>query len=152
MPSRVRRMQSEIDALRLEREVEQLRDTNRQLTEALRETTRLLHKLRPCGRQPISGERKLYVAGLQRYRCANPHGTCPLWKCGDGTFGPEGWDVDHKEPWSTCMRNDVASLQALCGICHNLKSRLERMKALDDEACTKPADGKDVADKEGWPD
>ena len=147
MPSRVRRLQAELDAIHLQREVDHLKEANRQLTDALRETTRLLVKLRPCGRQQVSGERKLYVAGLQRYRCANPFGSCPLWRCGDGTFGPEGWDVDHREPYSTCMRNDVASLQALCGICHNLKSRLERMKLIEEEV-SKSDDGINVQDKE----
>ena len=147
MPSRVRRLQAELDALRLEKEVQQLRDINRQLSEALRESTRLLLKLKPCGRPPISGEKKLCVAGLQRYRCANPFTTCPLHKNGDGTFGPEGFECDHKEQWSVCMRSDLSNLQCLCHICHGLKSRLERMRVLDEDT-SKPADGKDIADKE----
>ena len=118
MPSRVRRLQAELDTIHLQREVDHLKEANRQLTDALRETTRLLVKLRPCGRQQVSGERKLYVAGLQRYRCANPFGSCPLWRCGDGTFGPEGWSIDHERQWSKGYDDRESNLRALCATCH----------------------------------
>ena len=61
----------------------------RELSEALRESTRLLNKCRPA-RPPIPHERKLLVAARQKWRCANPTGACLLYKLGDGCFDEFG--------------------------------------------------------------
>ena len=133
MPSRVRLLQAELDAIHLQRENELLRDLYMKQTMALRDSTKLLHRLKPFGRPPISNDKKLYVAGLQRFRCANPYQTCPLHRLGDGTFDESGFECDHKEMWCSSLRSDISNLQCLCHMCHGLKSRLERIKKFDDE-------------------
>ena len=101
-----------------------------ELTEALRESTRILNRCRPQ-RPAIPHERKL-VAARQRWKCANPTGKCLLYKLGDGSFDEHGlFEIDHCDRWSASYRNDRFNLQALCCVCHASKSRAERLLELE---------------------
>ena len=105
----------------------------RELSEALRESTRVLNRCRPQ-RPPIPNERKLLVAARQKWKCANPSGNCMLFTLGDGSFDEHGlFEVDHRDRWSTSYRNDRFNLQALCVVCHSAKSRAERLAELEEE-------------------
>ena len=119
--------------VRLEQQVAQLEEVVRRQHEALRESTKLLLKCRPA-RLPVPHDRKLLTAASQRWKCANPYGTCLLFEVSDGTFDDSLFEVDHVEAYSVSYRS-VGNLQALCGMCHNKKTRLERLRALErDEA------------------
>jgi hypothetical protein len=110
----------------------ELEQAVRELNEALRESTRLLNKFRPQ-RPTIAHERKMLTGARQGWTCANPFGTCLLYKLGDGTFDESGlFEVDHVERYSKSYRNDRFNLQALCPYCHSAKSRKERLEDLED--------------------
>ena len=65
-------------AVQLRDRVRQLEGVVTGLNEALRESTKLLVRLRPS-RPPIPHERKLLVAASQGWKCKNPFNTCPLY-------------------------------------------------------------------------
>jgi len=74
----------------------------------------------PVKRHVTSGTKKL-VAGRQRYMCAAtvPGYVCPL----SGTpFDEAGYEVDHILPLSDGGTNEASNLQALCLMCHRVKS------------------------------
>ena len=93
--------------------------------------TKLLVKTRPS-RPPIPHERKLLVAAAQKWKCANPFGTCLLYKVGEGYFDESLFEADHIDPYSKSFRS-VANIARLCPMCHNIKSRMERLQALEEE-------------------
>lgn len=74
----------------------------------------------PTKRNVTAGTKKL-VAGKQRYTCkANVSGyACPL---KGAPFDEAGYEVDHIVPLSEGGSNDVSNLQALCLMCHRVKS------------------------------
>lgn len=74
----------------------------------------------PTKRHVTAGTKKL-VAGRQRYTCsANVSNyECPL----KGTpFDEAGYEVDHIVPLSDGGTNEASNLQALCLMCHRVKS------------------------------
>jgi hypothetical protein len=74
----------------------------------------------PTKRHVTAGTKKL-VAGRQRYMCAAnvSEYACPL----RGTpFDEAGYEVDHIVPLSEGGSNDASNLQALCLMCHRVKS------------------------------
>ena len=117
-------------AVQLRDRVRQLEGVVTGLNEALRESTKLLVRLRPS-RPPIPHERKLLVAASQGWKCKNPFDTCPLYRLGDGYFDESLFECDHTVPHHQCYRNDKAALQCLCPYCHNVKSRRERLALLE---------------------
>lgn len=74
----------------------------------------------PTKRHVTAGTKKL-VAGRQRYMCAGSveNYVCPL----QGTpFDEAGYEVDHIVPLSEGGTNEASNLQALCLMCHRVKS------------------------------
>lgn len=83
-------------------------------------------------RKNLSEGIKKLVAGKQQYRCANrprsgviKNYNCPLWniKERNGSFGEEGYEIDHIKEVSRGGSNDMNNLQALCLSCHSVKTR-----------------------------
>ena len=117
----------ELENLRLHREVAELRALHMRHMEALKESSALLLKSRPP-RPHISAEKKLLIAGEQRFRCAGDRERCPCWILNQGSFDESGFEIDHSPAWRDAYRSDRLSLQALCHSCHALKTRLERIR------------------------
>jgi len=83
----------------------------------------------------VTESMKKYIAGKQHYQCANKPGSnipgvdgyeCPLWKSTDqerGNFDASGFEIDHKE--EHCINHDdsLENLQALCKMCHSVKTK-----------------------------
>ena len=118
------------EAAQLHDRVRQLEGVVTGLNDALRESTKLLVRLRPS-RGPIPHERKLLIAASQGWKCKNPFGSCPLYKLGDGFFDESLFECDHTLPYSQSFRNDRGNLACLCPYCHNVKSRRERLALLE---------------------
>lgn len=83
-------------------------------------------------RKNLSEGLKKLVAGKQQYRCANrprsgviKNYNCPLWniKERNGSFGEEGYEIDHIKEVSRGGSNEINNLQALCLSCHSVKTR-----------------------------
>lgn len=104
------------EAAQLHDRVRQLEGVVTGLNDALRESTKLLVRLRPS-RGPIPHK--------------NPFGSCPLYKLGDGFFDESLFECDHTLPYSQSFRNDRGNLACLCPYCHNVKSRRERLALLE---------------------
>lgn len=91
----------------------------------------------------VSDSQKKRVAGRQRYRCAASvlNYKCPL--NGD-PFDESGYEIDHIQELRDGGNNDISNLQALCPMCHrvktsrktseigNLVSRFEEVKISED--------------------
>ena len=127
-----------LENVRLQQANNDLADAVKEMNEALRESTKLLLKTRPP-RPQIPHERKLLVAAQQGWRCANPFGTCLLHRIGSGLFDESLFECDHVEPYSKSFRS-VGNLACLCAYCHNIKSRLERLQALEEEQSVRDDD------------
>src|SRR5579872_3534362 len=75
---------------------------------------------------------KKKVAAKQHFRCANKPNSnlvgiedyqCPLWKNnGDGVFDESGYNIDHINEHSLTQNDNIKNLQALCLMCHGLKT------------------------------
>lgn len=75
---------------------------------------------------------KKIVAGKQNFKCANSPNSkvvenysCPLWenKTRKGSFGEEGYHIDHIKEFCISKNNDIKNLQALCVSCHSVKTK-----------------------------
>jgi len=75
---------------------------------------------------------KKLVAGRQNYKCANKINSqvvknynCPLWQNEErqGSFGEEGYQIDHIIEHSVSRNDTPENLQALCLSCHSVKTR-----------------------------
>lgn len=82
-------------------------------------------------RSVSEGTKKL-VAGKQNYKCANSpkskvveNYSCPLWehKTRKGSFGEEGYHIDHIKEFCISKNDDITNLQALCVSCHSVKTK-----------------------------
>jgi len=82
----------------------------------------------------VSESVKKSVAGRQYYKCANKPGSnlrgltnykCPLWKSIDqqGSFDESGYEIDHIIEHVTSKNDDKSNLQALCIMCHMVKTK-----------------------------
>ena len=120
-----------LENMKLQKANKEMQDALKEMNDALRESTKLLQKTRPA-RPVIPHERKLLVAAQQGWKCANPFGTCLLYRLGEGFFDQSLFEVDHIEPYCKSFRS-VSNLQATCCYCHNIKSRMERLQALEEE-------------------
>ena len=129
-----REVQLELELLRAHARVRDLEEVVTQQSEALKECSKLLQRCRPHTRPAIPHERKVIQAALQNFKCADPYGSCPLWKISDGTFCVSGglWETDHNLPWSSCYYS-AGNLQSLCSLCHSVKSRRDRLAAMEAE-------------------
>ena len=123
---------ADLENAQLRERVRQLESVVSGLNDALRESTKLLVRLRPA-RAPIPHERKLLVAASQGWKCIDPFGMCPLYRIGTGYFDESLFECDHTIPHAQCYRSDRAALQCLCPYCHNVKSRRERLAMLEEE-------------------
>jgi len=74
----------------------------------------------------VTESQKKSVAGKQNFKCkANiTEYNCPLYFNGrDGTFDEAGYEIDHIEEVSLENNNDLDNLQALCPMCHRVKTK-----------------------------
>ena len=111
--------QLEIELLRTREKVRALESTVQQMSESLKESTKLLLRCRPHNRPTIPHDRKLLIASEQEWKCADPMGDCPMYKFSDGTFSACGglFEVDHREPFHASYRTSGnVWLGALCGV------------------------------------
>ena len=124
--------QLEIELLRTREKVRALESTVQQMSESLKESTKLLLRCRPHNRPTIPHDRKLLIASEQEWKCADPMGDCPMYKFSDGTFSACGglFEVDHREPFHASYRTS-GNVWALCAACHNAKTRRDRLAALE---------------------
>lgn len=83
-------------------------------------------------KRKVSEALKKLIAGKQNYKCANKINTqvvknynCPLWqnKQRNGSFGEEGYQIDHIIEHSVSKNDAPENLQALCLSCHSVKTR-----------------------------
>ena len=72
-------------------------------------------------KRKVSAAVKKQVAGTQRFTCAsNVEGySCPL---NGNPFDEAGFEIDHIKPLSEGGSNEPSNLQALCLMCHRVKS------------------------------
>src|ERR1044071_5373644 len=88
----------------------------------------------------ISEAKKKNIAGRQFYKCANEPGAklqglieyeCPLWnKLGTnkGSFDESGYEIDHIKEYCISADNSIENLQALCKMCHSVKTKRFAMR------------------------
>lgn len=83
-------------------------------------------------KRKVSEALKKIIAGRQTYKCANKINSqivknynCPLWQNKDrnGSFGEEGYQIDHIIEHSISKNDSPDNLQALCLSCHSVKTR-----------------------------
>jgi len=80
----------------------------------------------------ITPSTKHHIANRQKYKCANNPNVilkgigeykCPLWQSlSEGTFDASGFEIDHIEEFSISQNDDHKNLQALCLMCHRVKT------------------------------
>jgi len=86
-------------------------------------------------KRTLTASQKKSVAGRQYYKCANKPGSnllglsdylCPLWDRSDkdikGCFDKSGYEIDHIEEFCITQNDDLDNLQALCRMCHSVKT------------------------------
>lgn len=74
----------------------------------------------------VSESQKKIIAGRQHYKCTNNINNyeCPLYFNGrDGSFDEAGYEIDHINELSISFNNDISNLQALCIMCHRVKTK-----------------------------
>jgi hypothetical protein len=88
----------------------------------------------------VTEAQKKYVAGEQSYKCNNKPGynliglndyECPLWNLpgnNRGSFDKSGYEIDHIKEWSVTQNDGLENLQALCLMCHRVKTKNFIMK------------------------
>ena len=103
----------------------------KQQCDSLRESTKLLQRLRPP-RPAIPQDKRLQIAADQKWKCADPFGDCILYQISDGTFDSNSlFEIDHVEPHHLSFRT-VNNLVATCVTCHQKKTRQERLQELEE--------------------
>ena len=72
-------------------------------------------------KRKVTDSMKRRVAGIQRFTCK---GNVPGYKCplSGLPFDESGYDIDHIQPLSEGGTNEISNLQALCLMCHRVKS------------------------------
>ncbi len=88
----------------------------------------------------VSEALKKRVAGRQYYKCQNKPGLelrglvdykCPLWKISGeckGCFDESGYEIDHIIEHSISADDNEDNLQALCKLCHAVKTKRYNMQ------------------------
>jgi 5-methylcytosine-specific restriction endonuclease McrA len=91
----------------------------------------------PTKRHVTAGTKKL-VAGRQRYTCAaNVEGyVCPL---ANKPFDEAGYEIDHIVALKDGGTNETSNLQALCLMCHRVKSNRSSVGKPKEDAPPKPS-------------
>lgn len=90
-------------------------------------------------RRKVTPGTKSQVATRQKFRCMNRPGSnirglqgynCPLWRLYDddgiynnGVFDESGYEIDHINEWSKTRNDNIDNLQALCCMCHRVKTK-----------------------------
>lgn len=83
-------------------------------------------------KRKVSEALKKLIAGKQTYKCANllnsnviKNYNCPLWQNKEraGSFGEEGYQIDHIIEHSVSKDDSPENLQALCISCHSVKTK-----------------------------
>ena len=120
----------ELENLKLQRRVAELEEALKEMNEALKESTKLLTRTKPT-RPPIPHERKLLVAAAQKWKCANPFGTCLLYKLGDGVFNEALFEADHIYPYSPFDRWQILPACALCAIIQKAATNGYKLSSLN---------------------
>lgn len=81
---------------------------------------------------PLSNAIKNIVASKQSFKCANKPDIklkgledydCILWKTSDGSFDGSGFTIDHIIERCLGGSHDLNNLQALCSMCHMVKTK-----------------------------
>ena len=91
-----------------------------------------LQRARPK-RPKMSATRSIWIAGKQSFKCAGDRSICPCWLLRDGTFGPEGWQIDHIQRWSVGYDDRETNLNAKCATCHFRTTKEQIMGAHNDD-------------------
>ena len=76
-------------------------------------------------KRQITESQKKTIAGRQNYKCKGNiyNYSCPLYFNGrDGTFDESGYEIDHIEEFSIQGNEKLENLQALCLMCHRVKT------------------------------
>jgi len=106
---------------------------------------------------------KKTIAARQSFKCANNQSDawassptnydCTLWQCRDGTFDEAGYEIDHIAEVSISGDNSVENLQALCPMCHRVKTKRFLQQKKSEKAVAKTTDkttgGAKATDKVG---
>lgn len=80
----------------------------------------------------ISKKKIQIILNRQQNKCANgpdvelwrlENYICPLWRHNNGTFDNAGYEIDHVVEHSKTHDNDIDNLQALCPMCHTVKTK-----------------------------
>ena len=77
----------------------------------------------------LTESRKKTIAAKQGFKCANkdsivvPEYICKLWQNSDGIFDEAGYEIDHKVEFSITKDDSDENLQALCPMCHRVKTK-----------------------------
>ena len=94
----------------------------------------------------VSEAKKKTVAGRQFFKCANRPGLlisglenykCPLWQLVEnnkGSFDESGYEIDHIVEHSISGNDKINNLQALCKMCHTVKTKRFNSKLVDSES------------------
>ena len=76
-------------------------------------------------KRKVTESQKKTIAGRQNYKCRGNIWSykCPLYfKSRDGTFDEAGYEIDHINELSVSNNNELGNLQALCPMCHRVKT------------------------------
>ena len=102
---------------RLKQQIEDLEETVARQASEMAHLVSHLRRVKPK-RPRMSVTRSIWIAGKQGFKCAGDRSVCPCWLLREGTFGPEGWSIDHERQWSKGYDDREANLRALCATCH----------------------------------
>ena len=123
LKSRLEVAETRLENKSLEEKIRKLEEVVDQLSFALKESTSLLIKQRLPPRPYISSTKKAILAQQQSFKCCNPLGNCPRHKLAEGIFGPDLWEVDHINQWSTTALHSTnlqgtSNFRCCCSFCH----------------------------------
>ena len=102
---------------RHQQQIEQLEATVARQASEMAHLVSHLRRVKPK-RPRMSATRSIRIAGKQGFKCAGDRSVCPCWLLREGTFGPEGWSIDHERQWSKGYDDRESNLRALCATCH----------------------------------
>lgn len=77
-------------------------------------------------KRKVTESQKKTVAGKQNFKCKGnvDDYECPLYfNKRDGMFDEAGYEIDHINELSKSNNNDIDNLQALCPMCHRVKTK-----------------------------